>query len=369
MKEMQFTAMVLMSLLTLTLAFLLPRRMAKDSAFGQSRWMMACGTALLAVQFLLQYVFGFREMGVTQAVMVNLLFFIPTSVLMSIAVVGLQRQGQLSWRDWMPGIAAYGVTVALLGGVILYTGEAFANTPPMRWAGRGASTAYLLMQLSYTYIIKKGNDRLDKALQNFYDRDMSDLLDWMRRAVNLLVLIALFAPLFIFSTGVWLLAYALLIFGSIYYMVFSFICYGVAGDAHHVQAAEANASETRMDTPESAAVFSDEDKQSMTNTVEQWLSTGGHLHSGITMQSVAQEMGVPRYKLSAWLKTTEQGLFNPWLTHLRIERAKLLLREHPEWSNDAVAESCGFSSRSYFQRVFRKEMGMTPMEYAEQRKI
>ena len=41
MKEMQFTAMVLMSLLTLTLALLLPRRVAMDSVFGRSRWMMA----------------------------------------------------------------------------------------------------------------------------------------------------------------------------------------------------------------------------------------------------------------------------------------------------------------------------------------
>ena len=85
---MQFTAMVLMSMLTLTLVFLLPRRAERDRSFVRSRWLMAGGMALLAVQFLLQYVFGFREMGVTQAVMINLLFFIPTSVLISL--------------DWLP---------------------------------------------------------------------------------------------------------------------------------------------------------------------------------------------------------------------------------------------------------------------------
>lgn len=45
-------------------------------------------------------------------------------------------------------------------------------------------------------------------------------------------------PFLIFSSGVLLVAYALLIFFSIYYLVFSFICYGVKGDAQLVQAAE-----------------------------------------------------------------------------------------------------------------------------------
>jgi len=39
---------------------------------------------------------------------------------------------------------------------------------------------------------------------------------------------------------------------------------------------------------------------------------------------------------------------------------------HPEWSNDVIAERCGFGSRSYFQTVFRKYTGMTPTGYLEQ---
>lgn len=99
--------------------------------------------------------------------------------------------------------------------------------------------------------------------------------------------------------------------------------------------------------------------------MSQWIADGGHLHSGITIQTAADEMKLPRYQLSAWLKTTEQELFSPWITHLRIEEAKRTMTMHPEWSNDIVAEQCGFGSRSYFQTVFRKQTGMTPMQFME----
>lgn len=64
-----------------------------------------------------------------------------------------------------------------------------------------------------------------------------------------------------------------------------------------------------------------------------------------------------------------QSMFNPWLTSLRIDEAKRLLREHPDWSNDTIAQLCGFSSRSYFQNVFRKQTGITPAQFAHQPEI
>lgn len=157
-----------------------------------------------------------------------------------------------------PGVAAYGVTTLGIGTAALLTGDALADTAAMRWAEYVGGAAYLAMQLNYSYSIKKGNDRLDEALRNYYDRYMGDLLDWMRQAVNLLTLITLAVPLFIFSSGIMLLAYALLIFFGIYYLVFRFICYGVAGDSRSVQAAEEVVVETSKAA--SASSFSDDDR-------------------------------------------------------------------------------------------------------------
>ena len=42
----------------------------------------------------------------------------------------------------------------------------------------------------------------------------------------------------------------------------------------------------------------------------QWVATGGHLHQGLNIQAVADEMHLPRPLLTAWLKTTEWELFD-----------------------------------------------------------
>ena len=37
--------------------------------------------------------------------------------------------------------------------------------------------------------------------------------------------------------------------------------------------------------------------------------------------------------------------------------------EKSGWSNEAIADYCGFSDRSYFQKKFKESTGMTPTDY------
>lgn len=53
-----------------------------------------------------------------------------------------------------------------------------------------------------------------------------------------------------------------------------------------------------------------------------------------------------------------------YLTHVRIEHAKLLL-QNGETSIDAIAGASGFSGASYFGKVFHKLTGMTPTQYID----
>ena len=97
--EMQFGGMLTMMMLSVMLMLCVPRRSTRRSSFGRARWMMGAGTGLIALQFLIQYIFGFRQMGVTQAVCCNLLFFTPASLLCSMAILYVQRQGKVSWKE------------------------------------------------------------------------------------------------------------------------------------------------------------------------------------------------------------------------------------------------------------------------------
>ena len=54
--------------------------------------------------------------------------------------------------------------------------------------------------------------------------------------------------------------------------------------------------------------------------------------------------------------------FKRYLTHVRLECAKNLLNG-TEKSIQNIAVECGFSSSSYFIRVFKTEIGITPLQY------
>ena len=370
MFQIQFTAVTLMLLLTLTLVALRHHRTTHNKVVNRSRWLMAGGTAMLAVQFLLQLVFHFRDMGVTQAVMVNLLFFIPCSWLFSLSVLCLQRQGNIRRREWWAGILTWLIVAALLAGACLYSGKPLlTKCVEMTMAEMLASVLYAVMQLYYTYIQMNELRRMHRTLDAFYDLSQDNLLGWMERSIVVLGLMALAVPLLIFNTGLPLAIYALSFFVGIYYLVISFVCYVVSNAEQQMLEAERNETEDELTNRKVQANMPADGLDHIAKAIENWVSGGGHLHSGITIQTAATEMGIPRYLLSAWLKTTPQELFSPWLTELRIEEAKRQMAAHPEWSNDSIAQACGFASRTYFQNVFHKQTGMTPTEFLKKEKL
>lgn len=368
-EHIQFAAITLTGALTLMLVFVLPIRGEIGQAYNRSRWLMVAGTVLLPVQFLLQYTLHFRQMGVEPAVLVNLLFFIPSAWLISLAILNLLRQNALRSHDWYVGLGCYVVVVALLLGANPTGGYGVLEvTRRLYYAEVASACIYAIMQFHYTGQLWREFRRVRLALENYYDRERHGVIRWMRNSCMLLSLSAVFAPMVIFWSGPLLIVYALTIMLCISYTVISFYGYGL--DRRHLQALQEVENSMQedeqaesLDRQDNGSDLSDRDRQHVGKAVERWLAKGGHLHSGITIQTAADDMRIPRYQLKLWLKTTDQKLFNPWLTNLRIEEAKRQLREHPEWSNDTIAEHCGFSSRNYFQTIFKKQTGVSPSEF------
>ena len=366
--HMQFAGIVLTSALTAMLSFMLPQWQKESKVYNSSRWLMTAGTVLLPVQFLLQYTLHFRQMGVTQAVMVNLLFFVPAACLISLAVLNLLRQGRVKRREWAVGLLTYIMVVATLIGAALSDGQPLlTDTALMRTAEMVSAVMYLVMQIYYCALEVMELRRLKRALEGYYDHDKNELLRWMNISVILLGLSGLMAPIAIFWSNGWLLVYSLTLFFTIFYCVISFYSYGIdPGRQKELSDAEESAEESGLNEETETVLFDEKDRARVEKAVNRWMAKKGHLKQGINIAHVVIETGISRYQFTLWLKTTEWELFNPWLTHIRLEEAKKLLAEHHDWSSETIAEKCGFSSRSYFQTIFKKQTGMTPAQYVEE---
>ena len=359
MREMQFLALVLMTLLTMKL-LLLPRGAVNKPSMSRSRWLLVIATALLGTQFLLQYRLQLRSLDITKAVMINLAFFIPCAALFSLAILYLLRQGRVSRVEKYIGIPVWLIAMTLI--VV----GAETDVLSLRSAEIGASAFYAGMQFYYTFKHIHQLRVTHHTLANYYDNDMDAQLNWMWLTMVMLALMSVFAPFVIFGQG-WLLAlFGTFFFAGIFYFVDSFCLFAVSATPDRLMEAELNEEEILNEEGSvehnSGKAVSDETLQRVERAVSQWTAAGGHLKSGLKLPAAAEEMQIPRYLLSIWLKQSGRH-YSEWLAELRIQEAKRTLRDHPEWSNEAVAQHCGFSDRCYFQKVFKEMTGMTPAQF------
>ena len=350
---MQFVAILLMSLLAVKL-LILPQSMITSPVVRRSLWFLFIGTSLLAVQFLLQYILGLRSRGVTFAVMLNLAFFIPCSAFFSLSVLNLQRRGQVNYLERYIGVPVWFLAMASIGIGIL-VGKLF-------WGEIAATVLYAAMQLFYSIRQMRNMRHLRETLANYYDGSMDYVLGWLQWSIIQLLLMAIMVPIVIFGHGVLLVLFALLFFFGIFYLVDSFCLFVVSNTPAKVVEAETVQSET-----EAEEHVSDDAMRRVELAVAAWVAKRGHLKPGLNMPNAAEEIGVPRYLLSAWLR--QKGVrYSDWLTEMRIDEAKQVIRNHPEWSNETVAQHCGFSDRTYFQRKFKEMTGTTPHDFPLQDK-
>ena len=366
MEQVQFTAIILMSLLTLKL-LMLPKRTVSSWAAKRSRLMMVLGMVLLLVQFTLQFVFRFRAMGVTQAVMLNLIFFVPASWAFSLSVLYLQRRGNITPFDKYLGLAVWGIVLVLIIVASNIDGKPLLSAShEMRWAEIIGSVCYASMQCYYVWREIRNLHVMREAMMNYFDFDVGYVLRWMDIGVIIIAAMAALVPLLIFFTGIWLAIYALLIFVGIFYLVDSFCNFLLTAAFAKVQEAEQDevtAAEGRLGAEGGeVTALSEEAALRVERAVERWKASGGHLKSGMKLPAAAEDMQLPRYLLSAWLKQWGKH-YNDWLTDLRVDEAKRMLREHPDWNNEAIALHCGFADRSYFQKKFKERTGFSPAEY------
>lgn len=86
-----------------------------------------------------------------------------------------------------------------------------------------------------------------------------------------------------------------------------------------------------------------------------------NFNEDISLSEVADYISFSQYYLSKLFKEVEGVNFKDYLIKLRMEEAKVLLKQGKKISN--VAEAVGYSDPNYFSRAFKKYTGISPSEY------
>lgn len=90
-----------------------------------------------------------------------------------------------------------------------------------------------------------------------------------------------------------------------------------------------------------------------------------YLKRNLTLQDVANAIGMPAYRLSELINGKLNKNFFTLINEFRIEEVKQRIgsKEHKLLTLSAIGFDAGFNSKSSFQSLFKKHTGMTPSQY------
>ena len=89
-----------------------------------------------------------------------------------------------------------------------------------------------------------------------------------------------------------------------------------------------------------------------------------HYNEKLSLQKLGQEFHMSPKYFSVFFQKHFSRNFTEYLTAIRIERAKKMLIES-DADMELISQQTGFASSSYFIRMFRETLGLTPGQYRQ----
>ena len=107
-----------------------------------------------------------------------------------------------------------------------------------------------------------------------------------------------------------------------------------------------------------------EDMPSVINEAKLYMSQN-YSNPNLMLPDVADAVNMSKSRFSAVFSQTTGQTFTEYLIHLRLGKAKELLR-NTNYKNSQIAHETGYNDSHYFSYIFKKNTGMTPSEYRAQ---
>ena len=101
----------------------------------------------------------------------------------------------------------------------------------------------------------------------------------------------------------------------------------------------------------------------ISRSIEEWIKSEGFCKSGLTLNDLSLQLCTNRTYLSAYINSVYHKTFRDWISDMRIEYAKRIMKQHPQMKLQEVSDSSGFLSLSHFSRTFSDKEGCSPARW------
>ena len=330
----------------------------------RSRQMMGIAMLLLSANYSVHFFFGIRFKNADSAILMNMsTYFLCYSLFSSALIMLLDRFYITKRRVWTHIILW--IIFSTLSGVVLF----LLPSGIMQKISLFALAAWLVVfgvVLARRVIIA-----YRRAIRIFNETQADDIgayIEWLSIFTYWAVIFGVGCGLLTFLPDKYVFIWIL---SSIPF--YSYLFYSYQNYLLFYEQVE-NAFEQDMQSEEELLtnsgiepeMVSEEVPGSYTEFIEKvgnWIKTDGYVQQGLTIKELSKILYTNRTYLSAYIKTTYKMTFREWITSLRLEYAKNILKKHPEINIQKLAESSGFLSRSNFIKLFSEKEGCTPAKW------
>lgn len=331
----------------------------------RSRQIMGIAMLLLSANYSVHFFFGIRFKNADSAILMNMsTYFLCYSLFSSALIMLLDRFYITKRRVWTHIILW--IIFSTLSGVVLF----LLPSGIMQKISLFALAAWLVVfgvVLAHRVIIA-----YRRAIRIFNETQADDIgayIEWLSIFTYWALIFGVGCGLLTFLPDeyvfIWILSsipfYSYLFYSYQNYLLF----YEQVENAFEQDIQSEEELLTNSET-EHEIVSEKEVPRSYTEFIERvdnWIKTDGYIQQGLTIKELSEILYTNRTYLSAYIKTTYKMTFREWITSLRLEYAKNILKEHPEINIQKLAESSGFLSQSNFIKLFSEKEGCTPAKW------
>ena len=374
---------------TLLMILIITKSRKDYKAYLKSKYCLLASMALLLIQFSIQR-FGMLRMQAdySLALVVNIAFFMPVAYLLLAVGLILLTNDNVPRRFHVFSALLYFITL-VFAFYNIYASDAHNGMSSVAQMACGAGFLTHLI-ISYRLTLKAYRD-LKLNLDNYYDYDTEQMIAFLKHSSALTMLVGLLAPVVIITNYHDAVAILIGAFGvTIIYFTTHFIgyekaikkvtaatlpfddvdysCYDAADNGAGDNAATAS---IKMPSTSPAINYTgvdvmlneDDDSNSLSHQLANWVRQKKHLHKNLTIIILAEDLGTNQKYLSRYFSEVLHTTFREWLNDLRMQDAKIMLLDDHNLTIENVAQECGFGSRTHFHSVFVKKCGMTPSQF------
>lgn len=351
----------------------------KERRYETSRWLLCGSMVIFCIHYFLQMTQGFRAQGADVGAVINIMIYTPVVFAITLSIISMESTRSVMRRYCLRSAAAYALIVAIfIFGVFSNKSLHLGGLLYVMLALFMGSMAYFIYA-SYTEVLKRKKKLLEESA--------GGLLPHVRYARSSLVLVcvsAAFLPIAILFDTLLLLIGPLMLLVLIFF-VHSFISLGYyitpvenmleeqedqeeqeESDTSTDQLAYGDQQDAVADGQADLNIFSQKRMKEIGATLEKWCDDRMYKDCNVTIYSLAANLGCKKNELTEYFNLSQHTNFRTWLSDIRFNEAVRMMKENPEFSNDAISTECGFSSHTQIYRIFKQKTGLSPSQWREQ---